>query len=205
MDVAQKTEQEPVQSDVSQAIPLVKQLDSLSRRELVTLADEKYGVNIDSKLDVEAIKKAILNIDQGIRQEARRETEESASKASSEDDPLILVVFYNMQSSEEDITFAFPGPRGMYGPEFVGADGKKHGNPKGHKKCPVYHLFPGMEISLPWSVVEHLRSRTFTRNRPVWDEATGQIKANIPIITPRFVLEQRLTKEQAVQLQKIKK
>jgi len=189
------TAHEPVKSDVSQAIPLEEKLKRMSKPELIKYADEYMGLVIDLALTKDAIKNELLKIDQDRQKSAREETEKSAAGSISEDDPPINVVFFNMQSANEDITFNFTGPKGMYGPE----------NSNGHRKCPRYHLFPGMEIELPYSVVSHLRGLTFTRGKPIWDPDTGLQKGTIPIITPRFILEQRLTKDEAILLQKMRK
>jgi hypothetical protein len=183
-----------VQSDVSQFIPLETQLAPLSKPQLIKLADEKLGITVDDKLTKEVIKRKILEYDQGRRKGAQRESEESARRAISDDDPPITVVFYNMMTSDEDISFDFAGPRGIRGPI----------NKNGHTKIPHYHLFPGMQITLPWSVVDHLRSLTWTRHKATYDMETGNINGSIPIITPRFILEQRLSKEEAIALQEMR-
>lgn len=187
--------EQPVVSNIGQTVPFEKLIKGMSKDELIKYADARMGLRIDPKLTKEAIKRELLLIDQGHRQDARKTSEESATASISEKDPPINVKFFNMQTADEDIQFDFPGPRGMFGPV----------NNEGHKKMPHYHLFPGMEITLPYSVVEHLRSRIFTRHRPIWDQQTGLQSGVIPIITPRFVLEQRLSKEEAIALQQMRK
>jgi hypothetical protein len=136
----------------------------------------------------------MLKLDTHQRNLAREDSEKSAKASQSDDDPLINVVFRNLQSMAEDITFYYAGPKGVRGPV----------NKTGHKKIPKYHLYPGMEIELPFSVIEHLRAKIFTRHIPIYDNTTGLIAGVTPVITPRFILEQRLTKEQAIALQKMK-
>lgn len=181
-------------ADISGAVPLEETLKGLNKNQLIQHADENMGLKVDPNLSEDVIRKELLKFDGHQRNIAREESEKSAKETTSDDDPLVNVVFRNLQSMSEDITFNFPGPRGLFGPK----------NKKGHKKCPRYHLYPGMEIELPYSVIEHLRSKVFTRHIPVYDNATGLIAGVTPIITPRFILEQRLTKEQAIALQNLK-
>ncbi len=182
-------------ADVSGATPLDQTLKAMSKTELIKYADKSLGLNIDAKLDKSTVLSELLLFDSNRRASARAESELSAKASESDTDPLINVTFYNMQTANEDITFNFAGPKGTFGPI----------NLTGHKKIPKYHLFPGMKIQLPYSVCTHLRSLVFTRHRPVFDEVTGLQAGAEPIVTPRFILEQQLTKEEAIALQKLRK
>ncbi len=181
------------EADISGAVSLEQTLKGKNKDQLIQYADEKMGLKVDLNLNEDTIRKELLKFDNHQRNHARIQSEKSAKESMSDDDPLVNVVFRNLQSVNEDITFDFAGPKGVFGPR----------NKKGHKKIPHYHLFPGMEIKLPYSVIEHLRSRTFTRHIPLYDNATGLISGVTPVITPRFILEQRFTKEQAIALQKL--
>ena len=183
-----------VQADISGAISLEQELKGKNKAQLMQYADQKLGLSIDGTLDEKVIRENLIRYMETQLNAAREKSEKSAKKASSKDDPLMEVIFRNLQSMNEDITFSFAGPRGTLGPK----------NPKGYKKMPVYHLFPGMRIKLPYSVIEHLRSKIFTRHVPVYDDNTGQIGGVKAIITPRFILDMQFTKEQAIALQKLK-
>ena len=194
-----------VQADISGAVSLEQELKRKNKDQLIQYADQQMGLQIDQNLDEDVIRRELMKYGGMQRNLAREESEKAAKASTSKEDPLINVVFRNLQSVNEDITFNFAGPKGVYGKAFKGPGGKALGNPTGHKMIPKYHLYPGMEIELPYSVIEHLRSRTFTRHIPLYDNATGMISGVTPVITPRFILEQRLTKEQAIALQNMKR
>ena len=183
-----------VQADISGAISLEQELKGKNKAQLIQYADQKLGLSVDGTLDEKVILENIVMYADSQINAAREKSEKSANEAVSESDPLMEVIFRNLQSQNEDITFAFAGPRGTFGPK----------NPDGHKKMPVYQLFPGMKIKLPYSVIEHLRSKVFTRHIPVYDDNTGMIGGVKAIITPRFILDMQFTKAQAIALQKLK-
>jgi len=162
----------------------------MTKAELIKYADTALGFKIDDKLTKVVIIENILKIDASRKSEAQKVNEESLAVAVSEADPEITVRFYNMETSGADLEFAYSGKRGMYGPN----------NPKGFKKCPRYHLFPGVVVKLAYSVYEHLSSLTYVTHKTVWDPETGNIKGNIPIVKPRFLLQPIFTKEQLVKL-----
>ena len=182
------------EGDISLRIPLRDQLKGMLRPALVKYASDRFTVTISDKLTIPVIIDQLVKMDDAVRAGAQKESEDSAKQSISEDDPPITVVFHNMQTADEDITFSYDGPRGMYGPI----------NKLGHKKCPRYHLFPGMEITLPYSVVEMLRSKICTRHKAVFDTKTGLQCGVEPIISPRFLLDQRLSKDEAIMLQKMR-
>jgi len=182
--------QTPVNSDVSEALPLSKQLEAMTKAEMIKYADEVLGYKIDDKLTKPVITESILKIDASRKTEAQKVNEESLAAAVSEDDPEITVRFFNMETSGADLEFAYSGKRGMFGPK----------NPNGFKKCPRYHLFPGEVVKLAYSVYDHLSSLTYVTHKTVWDPNTGNIKGNIPIVKPRFLLQPIFTKEQLVKL-----
>lgn len=183
--------QTPIQSDVSEALPLEQQLKGLNRDELVTYLDN-LGYQSEEKLTKEAIKENILRIVADRKVQASKVNEESLKQTVSEDDPEIEVRFFNLESSGADLEFAYSEPRGMFGPK----------NPNGHKKCPKYHLFPGSVTKMAYSVYEHLSKLTFITHKTVWDEKTGMITGTIPIIKPRFILQPIFSKEQILKLNK---
>ena len=182
--------QTPVNSDISEALPLSKQLEAMTKAEMIKYADEVLGYKIDDKLTKPVITESILKIDASRKTEAQKVNEESLAAAVSEDDPEITVRFFNMETSGADLEFAYSGKRGMFGSK----------NPKGFKKCPRYHLFPGEVVKLAYSVYDHLSSLTYVTHKTVWDPNTGNIKGNIPIVKPRFLLQPIFTKEQLVKL-----
>lgn len=186
--------QTPVEGDVNLRIPLRDQLKGMTRPRLVEYASDRFAVTISDKLTVPAIIDELCRMDDNIRKGAQDESEASAKMSIGQDDPPITIVFHNMQTVDEDITFSFAGPRGMRGPK----------NENGHKKCPRYHLFPGMQITLPYSVVEHLRTRICTRHKAIFDPITGMQSGTEPIISPRFLLEQRISKEEALMLEELR-
>lgn len=180
--------------DVSLRIPLRDQLKGMLKPQLIGYASDRFGVTVSEKLTIPVIIDELVKLDNSIKAGARSESEEATRQSISEGDPEITIVFHNMQTADEDIKFSYPGPKGMYGPI----------NLTGHKKCPKYHLFPGMEIGLPYSVVEHLRSKICTRHKAVFDPVTGLQCGVEPIISPRFLLDQRISKSEAVMLQKMR-
>lgn len=201
MDTMEQIQTEPIQSDMTEALPLAKQLEAMSKAELIKYADEMLGYKIDSKLSKVVIKENILKIDADRKTQAQKVNEESLAMVADKDDPEITVRFFNIESPGADEEFATSVPKGMYGPAYV-KDGKTYGNPNGFKKCPRYHLFPGEVVKLAYSVYEHLSSLTFVTHKTVWDPVTGMITGNIPIIKPRFILQPIFTKEQLVKLNK---
>lgn len=193
MDTMEKlqTEQMPIQSDVSEAMPLDKQLDGMSKRTLIKYADD-LGYTIDGRLSEKTIIQNILKIVNERKNIAQKTNEESLSMTVSEEDPMIEVRFFNLESSEADVEFAYSGKRGMFGPV----------NKRGYKKCPKYHLFPGEKAKLAYSVYEHLESLTFVTHKTVFDPQTGMIKGTIPIIKPRFILQPIFSKADIMNINK---
>lgn len=202
MDTMEQVQIEPIQSDLSEALPLDKQLDAMTKEELIEYADDVLGYTITPKLLKSVILNNILAIDTDRRRQAAKVNAESLKQVVSEEDPEIEIRFFNLESPGADEEFATSVPKGMYGKEFTNPDGSKGGNPNGFKKCPKYHLFPGEVTKLAYSVYEHLTSLTFMTHKTVWDTETGMIKGTIPIIKPRFILQPIFTKEQLVKLNK---
>ena len=189
-----------IQSDVSESLPLEKQLAAMNKAELIQHADG-LGYTVDKRLAEKTIIENIINIVADRKSSAQKANEESLAMTVNEEDPMIEVTFFNLESANADVEFAYSGKRGMYGPEFK-KDGKKYGNPNGYKKCPVYHLFPGETVKLAYSVYEHLQGLTFVTHKTVFDTATGMIKGNIPIIKPRFILQPIFSKADIVNINK---
>lgn len=190
----------PVQSDVSESLPLEEQLKGMTKPQLIRYADN-LGYQVDGRLTKPVIIENILKIDADRKGSARKVNEESLAMTVDKDDPMIEVRFFNLESANTDVEFAYAGKRGMYGPSYT-KDGKKYGNPKGHRKCPVYHLFPGETVKLAYSVYEHLESLTFVTHKTVFDTVTGMIQGNIPIIKPRFILQPIFSKADIVNINK---
>ena len=193
MDTMEKDvmEMEPVQSDASESIPLEKQLEKMDRPQLVEKMNE-LGYQVDGRVGEKTIRENILKAVAEQKSNAKQKNEESLAMAVSKEDPPIEIRFFNLESSNTDIEFAYSGPRGMFGPI----------NKNGFKKCPVYHLFPGETAKLAYSVYEHLSSKTFVTHKPVFDPKTGMIGGNIPIVKPRFLLQPIFTKEQLINMNK---
>lgn len=194
--------EEPVQSDVTEALPLEKQLEGMNKSQL-TKYMENLGYNVDKRLADKTIRENILLVVAERKNNAAKLNQESLKATVSEDDPMIEIRFFNLESPNTDLEFSFPGKRGMFGPEFT-QDGKIFGNPKGHRKCPKYHLFPGESTKLAYSVYEHLESLTFVTHKTVFDPITGMIQGNIPIIKPRFILQPIISKEDLITMNKNK-
>ena len=184
---------EPIPSDVSEALPLEKQLAGMKKPELIEYADN-LGYTVDGRINEKTIIENILKIVNDRKNEAQKVNEESLRMTVSKDDPEIEVRFFNLESAGADLEFAYSDPRGMFGPK----------NKNGYKKCPKYHLFPGETTKMAWSVYEHLSNLTFVTHKTVWDAATGMIKGNIPIIKPRFILQPIFSKEQLINMNKEK-
>ena len=176
----------PVPASVSEAIPLEKELEGMTRPQLVELAGEKYRLNIDVTVAKKSIIEEIVRADGAIKGQARKANEESARVAASETDQLLKIRFHRLDFPSADLEFNYTGKRGFKGPK----------NPKGFSKSPKYQLFPGEEYTLPRSVIEHLKSLTFSTHKTVFDAATGMVSGTIPIIKPRFIVEYVLTDEQ---------
>ncbi len=192
--------EEPVTVDVTNALPLEKQLNAMSRPEL-TKYMEDLGFNVDKRLAEKTIRENILKVVADRKNNATAMNEASFQATVSGEDPKITIRFFNLETPNVDIEFAFPGKRGMYGPKFI-KDGKEYGNPNGHRKCPKYHLFPGEEVDLAYSVFEHLESLTFATHKTIFDPQTGMIQGNIPIIKPRFILQPVITREDLININK---
>ena len=181
---------EAVQSDVSEALPLAEQVKAMTKTELIKYADGVLGYKMDDKLSAAVIRENILKIETDRKHQASQLNAESLAVVVDDSDPEITIKFFNMESSGTDIEFSYSEPRGMHGPV----------NKKGYKKCPRYHLFPGETVKMAYSVYEHLTSLTYVTHKAVFDQLTGNVKGNIPIVKPRFVLQPIFTKEQLTKL-----
>jgi len=181
----------PIQSDVSESVPLKTQLDGMSKAQLIQKIGD-LGYNADGRLSEKTLRENILKIEADRRGKARKTNEDSLEMAVTEEDPMIEVRFFNLESPNTDVEFAYSGKRGMFGPV----------NKNGYKKCPVYHLFPGEKVKLAYSVYEHLEGLTFVTHKTVFDPVTGMIQGNIPIIKPRFILQPIFSKEDIVNINK---
>lgn len=195
------TMEQPIQSDVSESIPLSEQLKAMDRDQLVKYADN-IGYKIDGRVKDDAIRKGILSITKDRIKQAAEVNAKSLKQAVSEEDPEIEVRFFNLISPGADLEFAYSEPRGMYGPEFTQPDGSKGGNPNGYKKCPKYHLFPGTVTKMAYSVYDHLQGLTYIAHKTVWDTKTGMITGTIPIVKPKYVLQPIFTKKQLIGMNK---
>lgn len=182
---------EPVQSDVTESLPLADILKGMTKPELIRYADD-LGYQVDGRLKEKTIIENILKIVNDRKSAATKINEESLAMTVSEEDPMIEVRFFNLESANVDVEFSYSGKRGMYGPV----------NKNGFKKCPNYHLFPGEVAKLAYSVYEHLTSLTFVTHKTVYDPVSGMIKGNIPIIKPRFILQPIFSKEDIVNINK---
>ncbi|GAF85546.1 unnamed protein product [marine sediment metagenome] len=203
MDTMEQIQTEPIQSDVSESLPLEKQLKAMDKPKLVEYMNN-LGYQIDGRVKEETIRENILKVVTERKSNAAKSNEESLKMAVTDKDPMIKVRFFNLESSGADLEFTYSGKRGMFGKEFTRPDGSKGGNPNGFKKCPKYHLFPGEVIRLAYSVYEHLEGLTFVTHKTVWDAETGMIKGTIPIIKPRFILQPIFSKEDIVNINKNK-
>lgn len=181
--------EEPVQSDVTESLPLEEQVKAMDKSALIKYMED-LGFNVDKRLAEKTIRENILKVVADRKNNATKLNEESFKATVSDDDPMIKVRFFNMESPNADVEFAYSGKRGMYGPV----------NKNGHRKCPKYHLFPGEEVRLAYSVYEHLESLTFMTHKTVFDPITGMIQGNIPIIKPRFILQPIFSKEDIVNI-----
>ena len=190
----------PVESDVSESVPLKTQLDAMEKSELVTYM-ESLGYNVDRRLSEKSLRENILKVIADRKNNAAAVNKASLDMTVSKEDPMIKVRFFNLESANTDVEFAYAGKRGMYGPSYT-KDGKKYGNPNGHRKCPKYHLFPGEEVELAYSVYDHLMSLTFVTHKTVFDPVSGMIRGTIPIIKPRFILQPIFSKEDIVNINK---
>lgn len=200
MDTMEQEVMTPIESDVSEAVPIKTQLDSMEKPELIKYM-EGLGYNIDRRLSEKTIKENILKIIADRKNNAAMKNKASLDMTVSKDDPMIKVRFFNLESANTDIQFSYAGKRGMYGPKYM-RDGKKYGNPNGHRKCPTYHLFPGETVELAYSVYEHLMDLTFVTHKTVFDPVSGMIQGNIPIIKPRFILQPIFSKEDILNINK---
>ena len=192
--------EEPVTVDVTNELPLEKQLNAMGKSELMKYMED-LGFNVDKRLAEKTIRENILKVVADRKNNATAMNKESFQATVSNEDPKITIRFFNLETPNVDIEFAFPGKRGMYGPKFI-KDGKEYGNPNGHRKCPKYHLFPGEEVDLAYSVFEHLESLTFATHKTIFDPQTGMIQGNIPIIKPRFILQPVITREDLININK---
>ncbi len=192
--------EEPVTVDVTNELPLEKQLNAMGKPELMKYMED-LGFNVDKRLAEKTIRENIIKVVADRKNNATAMNKESFQATVSGEDPKITIRFFNLETPNVDIEFAFPGKRGMYGPKFI-KDGKEYGNPNGHRKCPKYHLFPGEEVDLAYSVFEHLESLTFATHKTIFDPQTGMIQGNIPIIKPRFILQPVITREDLININK---
>ncbi len=176
----------PVPASVSEAIPLEKELEAMTKMQLIQLADAKYGLTIDTTVAKKAIIQELIRADGAVKGQARKTTEDSSKMAASETDQLHKIRFHRLDFPNADHEFDYDSGRGF----------KSKKNPKGFAKLPHYHLYPGGECLLPRSVISHLKSLTFSTHKTVFDPATGMISGTIPIIKPRFIVEYVLTDEQ---------
>jgi len=161
----------------------------MTKDALIGYAD-KLGYTVDRRLKEDTIIRNILKIVEDRKSDATRINAESLKATVTDDDRGITVRFFNMETAGADLEFAYSGKRGMFGPN----------NPNGHRKCPTYHLFPGEEVKLAYSVYEHLSGLTFVTHKAQWDSVTGMIKGNIPIIKPRFILQPIFSKEDLLKI-----
>lgn len=192
---------EPPQVDVTNELPLEQQLETMNKPALIKYIGD-LGYNADNRFSEKTLRENILKIVADRKNNASKLNEESFRATVSDDDPEIEVRFFNLESPNTDVEFAYAGKKGMYGPAFTNEAGEKRGNPNGHRKCPTYHLFPGEKLKLAYSVYEHLESLTFSTHKTVFDPVSGMIQGNIPIIKPRFILQPVFSKEDIMNINK---
>jgi len=193
-----------VQSAAPVDMTLAQKLEKMTKEEMIRYASEGMGFNVDPSLDVQTIKEKLLIVESSQKENARKinleslkmtmdlvaERNESGKKALITEDPPLHVKFYNMQSPRADLEFSSTEPYGFYGQK----------NKYGFRKAPHWHLFHGEIYVLPLSVIEHLKSLTYTTSKPIIDQATGMQSGSIPVVNSRFTLEIQFSKGQLAQL-----
>lgn len=201
----------PVVVDVASGVTLARQLERMTKDEMIDYADRSMGLTVDPALDVQTVKERLLVAENSRKNNARetnaqslantmeldrkcREHADKDKKFSYKENPMVTIRFWFMQHPGADIEFIFTDPYGFRGPRnkfgFNIAD------------APHYRLFHGETYVLPYAVVEHLKNQTYVTHKTIIDPATGMIGGNIPILKPRFLCEPIISKEQWVDLAK---
>lgn len=170
--------------------------DGMDVKTLVALAADKYGLNIDPTVHVDAIKAELVRQEEARSGAAKTLNEKSAMLVVTKDDPLVPVLFNRYDFAYADLQFTYDSGRG-----YINRRGTKEEIKRGRERgqlegMPSYHLFPGNEYKLPMSVVRHLQSLIYTESQPVIDPVTGMISGNRPVKKPRFSLNIVMTDEQ---------
>ena len=172
-------------TEASQAPSTFKErIKGKNKKDLTEIATKEFQLNIDDKVGVDVIRDTLQRLHED-RITTALETNQAAAQVSLErdkDEKLLSVVFNPLDFPTNPLKFSYDGGYGIRNRK----NPKK--NPNGLSKMANFFLIPGETYQLPLCVIEWLRSKTYRDSKPQFDDKTGMINGNIPIIKPRFML-----------------
>lgn len=167
-----------------------REIASLKREELVRLLDEKFGMTVtDERLTKEDLAREAINLYNQQKKNADEENEKSAKMVETPKDPIVKVLFINLDAPKAPHEFSYDSGRGIKGKN----------NPNGLPKIPTYRLIDHEVSAIPYSVYKHLNGLTVPDNRFDVTEG-GFIKGVMSGKRKRFSCELILTDEQVAKL-----
>ena len=162
-----------------------------NKKDLSEIATIEFQLNIDDKVGVDVLRDTLQRLHED-RITTALETNQAAAQVFLErdkDEKLLSVVFNPLDFPTNPLKFSYDGGYGIRNRK----NPKK--NPNGLSKMANFFLIPGETYQLPLCVIDWLRSKTYRDSKPQFDEKSGMINGNIPIIKPRFMLNVVLSDE----------
>ena len=155
-----------------------------NKKELTDIATDEFQLTVDSKVGVDVLRDTLQRIHED-RATTAMETNQAAAHVfleRDENEKLLEVVFLPLEFPNNPLKFSYDGGYGI-------RDRKNsQRNPNGLSKMANFFLIPGETYQLPLCVIDWLKSKTYRDSKPQFDEITGMISGNVPIIKPRFML-----------------
>jgi len=168
-----------------------ERISKLGIKELRDIAQEEFGLSVDEKLKKDVVVDQLIRVYEDKVTSAKTLNEQSAALFTIADpkERLVRVKFRPLDFPNAVEEFMCDGGLGIRDPK----NPKK--NPNGLSKMARFKLVPNEIYNLPVRIIRHLESKTFRDSKPIYDDNTGMIVGNKPIIKPRFMLQVILSDE----------
>lgn len=156
---------EVVETKTELKIPLEKQLERLSKDALIEWLS-RFNYQVADDVQKEDLIAAIVTLHKQQLREAEQITESAVKQSENPDDPLVDMIFENVESPGASIEFTFQPPNGT----FKMVNGKV-------RPAPKWMFYPGQKYKVPLSVYTHINSLRVPRDRVVNTDPSGFIQS----------------------------
>lgn len=154
-----------METAVETKIPLEEQLKRLSKDALVEWLS-RFNYRVAEDVSKEELINAIVTLHKQQLQEAKETTQKAVEQSQDPDDPLVDMVFENVECPGAKIEFCYQPPDGTFRTE----NGKV-------RPAPKWEFYPGQMYRVPLSVYKHINSLKVPKDRVVNTDESGFIQS----------------------------